>query len=243
VDKIAVFVEGQGELIFVRKLLPLLIPYNILSLHCLSISADKPYTVFKLPNPNASFSFTIVNVGNDERVLTEIAEREGNLVDKGYCQIIALRDMYGAAYRKLTQNVDQEIINKFVRFHKDTIRDKMSNPEMISVFFAIMELEAWLLGMYNLFQKVNPSLTCDYIETELGFNLRNIDPQTEFFHPTVRIHEILNLIDEKYTKSKGQMESILSHLASEDISNAIERNRCRSLASFLDELKRLVKDK
>jgi hypothetical protein len=151
VDKIAVFVEGQGELIFVRRLLPLFIPYDMLSFQCLSISADTMSRVpYEYPNPNACLSFTIVNVGNDEKVLTEIAEREKGLVNKGYCRILAVRDMYCAAYHKLAHNIDPTVIDRFVNLHEATISDRMVHSDLISIFFAIMELEAWLLGMYTL---------------------------------------------------------------------------------------------
>jgi hypothetical protein len=244
VDKIAIFVEGQGELIFVRTLLPLLIPYRMLSFQCLSISADTMSRVpYEYPNPDASFSFTVVNVGNDERVLTEVAEREEGLVNKGYCRIIAVRDMYCAEYHKRANNIDPTVNDQFVEQHEATISNRMTHSDLISIFFAIMELEAWLLGMYNLFKKVDPTLTCEYIEAKLGFNLHDIDPQTEFFHPANQIDKILSLVGEKYTKSRDQMESILSHLSSDDIENAIERSRCQSLALFLDELKSCTVDK
>jgi hypothetical protein len=99
-----------------------------------------------------------------------------------------------------------------------------------------MELEAWLLAMYNLFAKIHPDLTSAFIGSRLGFSLEDIDPQTEFFHPAVQLGQILSLIGQKYRKSKSQMESILGRMDAIDIDNAHENGRCASFATFLAEV-------
>ncbi|MEN8220838.1 MAG: hypothetical protein ABFS56_31685 [Pseudomonadota bacterium] len=79
-QKIAVFVEGQGELIFIRNLLYYLVDPAQLSFECFKLHANLQQEVpYEYKNPNAQIHFQIINVGNDERVLDVIKEREERL--------------------------------------------------------------------------------------------------------------------------------------------------------------------
>jgi len=72
-QKIAIFVEGQGELIFIRKLLVLLNEPAQISFGCFKLYGHAQQEVpYQYKNPYAKVHFNIINVGNDERVLTVI---------------------------------------------------------------------------------------------------------------------------------------------------------------------------
>lgn len=235
--KVAIFTEGQGELIFVRNLLPKIIGYEHLSFECFDLRSDKFFSVpYKVGSvDSAKIHFLIINVGNDEKVLSAIAERETRLVKQGYDKIIGLRDMYSKAYRKRANTVNQQIIEDFVQAHNTTIQ-RLNNADRIQLFFAIMELEAWFLSMYNLFKKLDPALTCVYIEEQMGFNLATVNSEKEFFHPTNVLASILNLVGMRYDKSSDQMESITTRIDQADIDDAVENGRCNSLARFYSAL-------
>ena len=237
--KVAIFTEGQGDQIFVRELLSQVIGYEALSFECLQLRAGNlqqvPYTY---SNRNATIHYLIVDVGNDVRVMSAILERQESLISKGYNVIIGLRDMYSAAYRRRSSSkIDDSVTNSFISKHNETIQG-MSNPDKIFIFFAIMELESWLLSMYRLLEKYNPMLNCEHIERELGFDLSKINPETEFFHPTSTFKNILSLAGKTYKKSKDQMESILSNMIREDIDDALEESRrSKSFALFLSKIR------
>lgn len=92
--KFAVFTEGQGELIFVRHLLFQIIGYEHLSVECFALRSGRLLDVpYKYETVSAKVHVMVVNVGNDEKVLSAIAGREERLVGQGY-EIIGLRDMY-----------------------------------------------------------------------------------------------------------------------------------------------------
>lgn len=235
--KLAIFTEGQGELIFVRHLLSQVIGYERLSFECLALRSDDLFPVpYKYCSPQAIVHFLIVNVGNDERVVSAIAERQAELVNRGFDEIFGLRDMYSRAYRKRAQCVDSAVIQSFIQAQANVIQG-MSNAEKIRVFFAIMELEAWLLAMYNLFQKIDSSLTCAYIAEQLGFDLRTTDPEIEFFHPANELAAILDLAGIKYDKSLGQIESILSNMDRADIDGVATSDHCNSFKLFLSAVR------
>lgn len=99
--KIAIFAEGQSELIFIRRLLPVIIGWENVSFKCFDLySRQMIQTAYNYPNDNAEILFLIINVGNDETVLSAIKDRENDLINKGYEKIIALRDMYSENYLK-----------------------------------------------------------------------------------------------------------------------------------------------
>ena len=103
-----------------------------------------------------------------------------------------------------------------------------------------MEFEAWLLSMHNLFPRYNSTLSIDNIEQNIGCNLIDIDPEVEFYHPTNTLEKILQLIGESYTKSENQIESILSNFELNDISDAVQSNKCNSLKTFYCDICQLL---
>jgi hypothetical protein len=191
---------------------------------------------FDYPNPNAEVWFLIVNVGQDEKVLSVIKESEKDLFEKGFERIVGLRDMYSEEYSKRSPNgIDNSVTRAFIDGWNSTIQS-MSNPSKIKMHIAIMELEAWFLGMYNMFERLNSTLSIDYIESRLGFNLSVIDPQTEFFKPADIVGNILQLISWPYKKSDDDIEGICSRINISDLSNAFENGRCDSFKKFHDEI-------
>jgi len=231
-NKIAIFTEGQGELIFVRHLLTLLSAHQSLSFDCYALRQRNRFPVpYASHNPNASTHFLIVNVGNDERVVSVIKDREANLISKGYSKVVGLRDMYSETYCKRSKGIDATVNQDFIEAQAKMVQ-QMNHPDKIHIFFAIMELESWLLSMHNLFEKIHSKLTCQFIEERLGFNLSEVNPETSFFHPTNEFTSILGLVGVEYTKSRDQMESILSKMADNDIEDASKPGRPQSFAIF-----------
>lgn len=237
--KVAIFAEGQTELIFARDFLLRLIDPSKLSLECWELLAHKlsrvPY-LYSCPNPE--MHFMIINVHGDEGVLSSIWEREKSLIEKsGYEMIIGLRDMYSEAYKKLSRGViNDDISNQFIQSHNSTIQ-KMTYQDRIKLYFAIMEIEAWFLAMYNIFQRIDSALTVEYIEEKLGFDLRRIDPQEEFFKPSNQVRDVLLLSGRQYDKKESDIENITSKMILADFDNAVENNRCECFDTFYQELR------
>lgn len=224
-NKIAVFVEGQGELVFFRNILFHLLSDVSFSFECIKLHSGKMHDVpYTHNNPNAIVHFMIINVENDTKVLSAIKEREQRLFEKGYSKIIGLRDMYSELYRKYSMIISEEVNNLFIRNAESTIQS-MSDPEKVSFHFSIMEIEAWWLSMYSIFGKINRSLTINYINENLGFRLDSIDPKKYFFHPAVALNNILQLIGSSYKKKLHDVESITSYIDIRDIRNAVLNDR------------------
>lgn len=239
-SKVAIFVEGQSEQIFICHLLLQTIDCSKVSFKCLRLYAGKtvPIRRFDFPNPHAEMSFLIVNVGQDEKVLSEIKEREEDLIKQGFDRIIGLRDMYSEEYSKRSPNeINDSVTMSFINGWNSTIQ-KMSDSSKIRIHIAIMELEAWFLGIYDIFKRINSILSVEYIENELGFNLANIDPQTEFFKPAEEVSRIFQLVGLQYKKKEHDVKSICSKINNDDINNAFKNGRCSKFKDFYEELLR-----
>lgn len=235
--KIAIFVEGLGEQIFMRKVLFLLIHQYPISIDCIKIHGDNfipaPYP-FK--NPDAKLFFLIVNVEGDSSVLTAIKEKERDFLAKNYVKIFGLRDMYSEEYRKLSSRSIDPLVNKKLVDKTNKIISLFTNPESISFHFSIMEIESWWISMYTLLVSLNPILTLELMEKHLGCLLSEIDPETSFYHPSSQLKKILKICKINYKKSKSDVESLLNGISIDDILTGFSNNRCNSLKTFYEEL-------
>lgn len=236
--KIAIFTEGQTELIFVRWFLLRLIDNSKLSFECRELLAHKESPVpYKHFCPDPQIYFRIINVHGEEGVLSSIREREKQFINAGYDEIIGLRDMYSETYLKLSpKRINGVITNMIINNHQSTIR-KMTNWNRIKLYFAIMEVEAWFLGMYNLFQKIDPILTVEFIRQNLNIDLKTTDPQKKFYKPSDQLDSIYALCERKYGKKRDEIESICSKMELADYYNARENGRCKCFDAFYQEIR------
>ena len=237
--RIAIFVEGQSALIFVRQMLFLLIDNSKLSFECWEWHKYELRLCLKFNHyhsPDPDIHFTIIDSRNDEGVLTALKERERGLLERGFEKIIGLRDMYSENYHKRAgSNINDQVTNAFINEWERVIQE-MSDPSKIKIHVSIMELEAWFLGMYSIFERINDKLSVDYILDKLGFDLRSVDPQKEFFHPKVKLVQVLDLVNLKYDTSRDHIEKICNQIKPEDFNEAFERGRCSNFKDFYGEI-------
>jgi len=235
--KIAVFVEGQTELIFTRYLLMQHFESEI-AFTCFRLYKKGQYqpVSYNYENPNSIFHYRLYLVGNDEGVVEELLMMENKLWNEGFEKIIALRDMYSRFYREFSASISAEINNKFIEKYQKTIQKRASKPNQIHFRFSIMEVEAWFLGMNSLFEKIEPILTTAYIQENLGYNLDEIDPERFFFNPADNVSDIFSLAGRKYNKKIGDSEAICSNISLTDIMGLLDQPKCNSYNEFLNAL-------
>lgn len=238
---VVVFTEGKGELIFLRRILFELAGYEQLSFDCLDLISDgfrhAPYRYFPA---HPGIYYLLVNVGTDERVLSEMLNRQQQYVSKGY-EMVGLRDMYSQAYVKRSPELNLAANKFFLQKAEGEIAATGHQGE-IELFFAVMELEAWLLGMYRNLERLDQSLTADNIRNHLGFDLRMIDPETSFFHPAVDFAHVLALAGIAYDKHVSDMENIVSRITLEDIEEVIGSHRCNSFEQLVSRLRHQISE-
>jgi hypothetical protein len=235
--KVAIFTEGQTELILIRYLVGVEFGWDKISIRCISLPRNKiTLAGLNYENPHADVLFQIIDVGNDELVLTAIKDREEGLFKSGFNKILGLRDMYSENYSKRAdRKIVPAVINLFTENAKLTIQ-KMSSPDKIIFHFAIMEVEAWFLAMWSVFGRIDETLTVEYIAQKLNFRLDKLDPQTQFVNPAKEVKSILELIGHKYDKTRGDVELICKKIEHGDIQAILDSDRCQSFKGFYADI-------
>jgi hypothetical protein len=238
-QKIAVFVEGQTELITVREFLKKKYTYEV-DILCLELYKNSFQTVpYENKNPNSKQYYQIHNIGNDKRVLSAIIEREKSFWEAGFIKLIGLRDMYSKEYKDAnspSQEINSILNIKVIEETKKIVDASTNKPNKIKVCFSVMEIEAWFLGMYKFFERYNPKYSAENINAALGVDISKIDPEKTFFHPSLVLDKVFSIDGKRYKKRESNVEAILNQLQNEDFEELYSSPKCSSFIIFHDEL-------
>lgn len=236
--KCAVYVEGKAEMLFVADVLAKYSDYDPskIGFKCITLNKDvlKPVSHPAQGDELSSSSYyQIVNVNNDDLVVSKLKKDIPNLAKQGYEIIIGLRDVFGEGYKALIQN--QEIDLDLIRQMHDAQYDQIKNDcADIRLHFAIMEYEAWMLALID---KFIISKGGDPAEAFADAAVdHDSDFETTVFHPYNKVQKILQSIGEHYGKHEGDHLSFLSCLSKDDYERLRNSNRCASFKSFVDSL-------
>ncbi|EGQ9938816.1 DUF4276 family protein [Vibrio vulnificus] len=229
--KLAIFVEGQTEQIFVHNLVK-----QIAGTKNLTIRTDKikggtnvPKQIHNLEvfdaEEEVKFYVLIRDCAGDSRVLAEARDQYESLKASNYEKIIGLRDLYPDGLDKL-----EGINNSISKFMK-TFVDEERLP--LNIVIAVKEIESWFLAEHNHFEKIDPKLTHEHIKEKLGIDV--ITTQAEQYdNPADTLHVIYKLVDLAYKKRKNQAVRTVESLCYETI--------YLELKDSIDSLRSLVSD-
>ena len=240
--KIAIFVEGDTELVFVRHFLYTWYNYdaNMLGFECYKLQSNNKHTVpYPVGNRNSENFYEIIVVGNDNSVLSKMLSRAEELGNAGFSSIIGLRDMFCDKYHQASSHgrvVSTSLNAKFINMaQKEISQSQLSNKQDIHLHFAIMEVEAWLLGMNRLPMVIDSSLTAVSIKESLDIDLSQ-DPEMTIYHPAVVLNNIYNLSGKTYGKHTDDTEKIISQLLREDFEQLYTSGKCQSFQQFVNAI-------
>jgi hypothetical protein len=288
--KIAFFVEGQTEKIFIEQLL-----INIFGIEkFFFVKTDNIAAIYREikkteenNNGNKKYYVLIYDVSGDHNtVASKLRETGRRLLEKaGFCKIFGICDLYKKDERRsdkqkifdglrssmdlmwfvITEEIiynvkykitsrqlsilrtlvnsnypEEALIKKLnkIKLHKNII-DMLLEPmkeikckfkDKISLILAVMETEAWFLADHNLFSKIDPKLTPEYIKQMLGKDLIKDDPEEDYDKPANLVKDIYDLSDnKKYTKRMGDSCKIADNI---DYDYLYEGTRGKKIATF-----------
>ena len=202
--RLAIFVEGQTEKIFVRKLLEEIAGKSNIAIIEQDIAGRQGsrITVLKMSDPVTSqtkYYVLVYNSGGDSSVVSDIKDQYNNLVASGYSKVIGIRDVYpipSTQTNALENGLQYALPKGTVPAH---------------IILAVMEIESWFIAEWKHFAKINPNLTTALIQTTLGFN-PEIDDVERRTHPAEDLHQIYQLVGRAYRKRRSQVNTIVSNL-------------------------------
>ena len=230
--KIALFVEGQTESIFISELIKQIFGENRVKIiiHKIQYSNDLIRTETLITDRNEEYYFLIHNCGTDNKVKSNILENQHGLKQAGFKCIIGLQDLYNPQRRK------QGINNK--RFQESINKDiPQAIPSKINL--AIQEIEAWFIAEETHFQKISSYLTLEIINSIIGFNIQLED--TEIIpHPSVVLDKIYKAGKRKngYSKNQYAISDVIAKLDYDNLYLTVRKrnNSLNELLTCLDGL-------
>lgn len=222
--KLAIFVEGQTEQIFVRKLLEEIAgKSNIAIIEEKIIGRQGSRSTILIMSdtvtPQTKYYILLYNSGGDSSVVSDMRDQYDILIQSGYSKIIGLRDVYPIpiAQKRTLENVLQRTLPQ--------------GTVPAYIVLAVMEIESWFLAEWNHFSKVDARLTIAAIQSALGFNPQ-IDNMEQRPHPAEDLHQIYQLVGRAYRKQRNQVNTIVSSLDYEFLYMQLV-NSVRSLEKFV----------
>lgn len=237
--KYYVYVEGQSEALFVADILTKYSSsdYSALGFECYELLAGNERKVDypKQGYINSTDFYHIVNIGNDNSVVSAILHNAERLHGEGYEVVIGLRDVYSKQYDKLVKRtgIDNALVERMCSNALSFLQENV-NVHNWQLRFAVMEYEAWMLAMaesYLIAHECDPS----EVEKDLKINF-NCDPETTYCRPTKKIEAIFEFMNRKYGKHKHDTHSFLAALNWKDYLELKESDKCKSFNGFLTTL-------
>ena len=239
VRKIAIYVEGKTEYIFVRDFLCAWYEYDSkkVGIECYEFRSEKANQVpYPFGTRESEDFYLIYNVGNDQSVISKMLKEHSRLQQSGFQLIVGLNDMYCDEYHKAVQNrqIDIKVNERFISMRKDIIRQK-GLEEVVKSHFAIMEVEAWFLAMYDFLSRLDAKLQPGLIMQELGIDITD-DPEITYYHPAKRLDDIYQLAGKRYGKHESDICAITSCFTKQDYQNLMKSNKCQSFKNFVNDI-------
>jgi hypothetical protein len=223
-NKLAIFVEGLTEQIFVESLIRDMAQKKSPNIESISLiggsKKSKPRIFLIKGDPN----ILIVNCGQDERVKSDIKDRYEDLKKAGYQKILGIRDARPEATNPL--EIAKLRTGLVVGF---------SSELPVQFILSIMEFEAWIMGEYTHFCRMHPNITIERVKQEVNIDLIN-DDLSLLSNPAKNLKEIYWMATIEYEKSKKTIENIVSKLDQDFLRNTVAAkfNDLRVLYQELD---------
>jgi len=202
--KIAFFVEGYTEVVFLEKLIKEIAGAHNVIVRTVEIrgGAKAPISYAAMNAVRAAtqeqFYALIFDCGGDTQVATRIKNEHQNLTDSGYSMIIGIRDVFPDFGKAEIPDLETGL-----KAHLD--------PALIPVEYVlgVMEVESWFLGEVNHFPLVDAAITVQAVNLKLGIDI-SIDDLSLRPHPADDMHQAYQIAGRAY--AKGQHEITTSRL-------------------------------
>jgi len=223
--KLAIFVEGQTERLFIYKLIKEIAGNRQVAITQEQKIQGQNFTIIEAERitDETKYYVLIRDCRNDDQVKTSIIEVAESLAKKRYEKIIGLRDVYPKRHSEIPE------LQKWRNYRVPT------KHLPINIMLAVMEIEAWFLAETSHFIRIDPRLTNDTIKTVLG----GFDPTVNCvelrYHPAQDLDAIYHYAGFAYTKRKNNCLRTVDSLDYSALYLSLQ-NTIPCLGSFINEI-------
>jgi len=231
VTKLAIFVEGQTERVFIERFLIELAGRNNIAIQSRrgfgGVNLARVFTTIKLEDvAGKKYLALIYDSSSDSRVASDIRENYSGLLSQGFALIIGLRDVHP---------LPREQIPSILKAMKRVIP---SGSLRVEIILAIMQIEAWFLAEDSHFQRIDLRLTLRKVKRILSKRGELVPPE-QVPCPAETLEAIYSTVNFHYTKDLHKVSSVVSQLDIERMYLELSQSLgslgklCRALDDFL----------
>jgi hypothetical protein len=198
--RIAIFVEGQTEQIFIEKLLSEIAGHHKITIGSVEIRGQlRILSLQGGPYVETPYYALVCDCGADNSVVSDMNDNYESLVKAGYSLILGLRDVHPI------DNADLPDLRAAIL----AATPRGSVPS--HVILAIREIEAWFFVEDLHYPSIHPNLTSELIKTNLGIDPATV-PAESIAHPSAILHDAYQLQGRAYHKSKRHVQRTVNAL-------------------------------
>ena len=204
--KLAVFVEGQTEQLFIERLITEIAGANAIAIEKRKLTGESRSISHwvrlwaSAPDPGREYFVLIIDCSGYNRVKSDILDNYNSLVSSGYSAIVGIRDVF--------PEFNQADINKLRSGLNYGLKTK---PIRVVFALGVMEIETWFICEHTHFGRVHPALTTASIKANLGFDPSVDDIQLRL-SPSADLDAIYNLVGQRYKKDRRSIQLTVNRL-------------------------------
>ncbi|MGF1572343.1 MAG: DUF4276 family protein [Sumerlaeia bacterium] len=231
--KLAVFVEGQTEQIFMQRLLREIVGQKNIAIDSLKFIGSGPARLRRVTGntpANVPFYAQICDChggGEMTTVVSDIRDHYQGLVQEGFSLVLGLRDVYPVPMSRMEKL--REGITSVLPHGKVPVR----------MIFAVREMEAWFIVEDRHYLQIHPGLTPRKINKELHINVSTIHAES-IHHPAELLNKIYRLKTKGYQKSRFGVQRTIDALNFDYLVHEVPKRAatlgelCQSLQDFFE---------
>lgn len=227
--RIAFFVEGLTEQLFIEKLLNEIFDQKKIAIEVKKIKGGKriPIALTTISTPiisqTTNYYILIYDCGGDGNIRSYIMDQRAGLLKAGYSKIIGIRDVY--------PDFSRSDIHKL----QYGLNFKLPQKDLQTKFIlSIMEIESWFLADENHYPNINSVLTRDFISQNSGFDPSTYNTQL-FNEPANKLNEVYNLVGDSYVKENSVITRTVESLDYANLYFEVHK-RISSFKELIDEI-------
>lgn len=230
--KIAVFVEGLTEQMFVTKLFEEVLCKEKLSVVNTKMTGGSScpvnITIIRTDptDVNTEYYVLIVDCSGDGSVKSYILDQRPTIINAGYSIILGLLDLFPNSVSDL-HNINYGLLYGVPQ-----------TPIPIEFTISIMEIETWFIGESSHFPKIDSALTSETISRHLGYDPASHDVES-IIHPSHDLNSIYQIVGKNYLKKRTSLQLTIDALDFGEIYFELP-SRIPSLASFIEKVNKAL---
>lgn len=236
--KVAIYVEGITEAAFVYQLIGerYLWNWQAFRMECLNLDPARAASDLRdYGDVDSRDYFLIYDSCSDNAVSSDIRDRFENHRDSGFDKVVGLRDVYSDRFTDLYgRQMDRDHIDAFIHDMQETLA-QCDNTGFICLRFAIMETEAWMLAMSDVFNRIDRRIDAQWLMDRVLIDI-NSDPETAYFHPFSHLEDIYTSISRNYSKHWDEIKEIIFKFNMSDFDTLYNSGKCQSFRDFVDAI-------